>query len=53
MSFYCFQMFGVEAVRRLFKVDAGADGTARRDQNTLGQRHRRLCGRERGASQHP
>lgn len=42
----------VEAIRRLFEVDARTDGTPRRDPDPMGQRHRRLRGRKRRARQH-
>ena len=45
-------MSRIKAVRRMLEVDAGADGTAGGDQDTVGQRHRGLRRGERRACQY-
>lgn len=42
-------MPGIKTVRCVLQVDAGANGAARGDPDTVGQRHRRLRRRERRA----
>lgn len=45
-------MPGIKTVRRMLQVDAGANGAAGGNPDTVGQRHRRLCRRKRRARKH-